>query len=114
MLIVRMDKRNGCEVFDNNFINGMDCCPFIGRCSAYAKEMRKQSPFNAHPIDYIPDGCRIIGELPDKHGRLIDADVIEDGIMDLVCTGELSDRQAGLLFAIVRHQAPTIIEPSCH
>ena len=75
MLIVRMNKRSGCEVIDNNFKNGMDCCPFIGRCSAYAKEMRKQSPFNAHPIDFIPDGCRIIEEIPDKHGRLIDADL---------------------------------------
>lgn len=116
MVIVRMNKRSGCEVIDNNFKNGMDCCPFIGRCSAYAKEMRKQSPFNAHPIDYIPDGCRIIGELPDKHGRLIDADVLSQNTTmierNIERNGLISKQYDTVVFVEEIENAPTVLEAS--
>ena len=111
MLIVRMNKRSGCEVIDNNFKNGMDCCPFIGRCSAYAKEMRKQSPFNAHPIDYIPDGCRIIGEIPDRHGRLIDADEFKASIHMNHLGKFATNRDVQVLYRLL-DKAPTILEAS--
>ena len=29
-----------------------------------------------YDVDYRPSNCPIVGELPDKHGRLIDADAL--------------------------------------
>ena len=59
-----------------------------------------------------PD-CPIIGEIPDKHGRLVEADEITDAIIESERNGEINGGEAGLFTAIV-HNAKTIIPSTIH
>lgn len=75
-LIIKAQMPKGCEWTDKASRTGMGYCPFKDKCMAYREELSKQYTINAHPIDYIPSDCPIIGEIPDRHGRLIDADAL--------------------------------------
>lgn len=75
-LIIDAPMPKGCEWTDKTSRTGMGYCQLKDKCMAYRKEVSKQWTINAHPIDYIPSDCPIIGEIPDSHGRLIsDTDV---------------------------------------
>lgn len=48
----------------------------------------------------IPDDCPIIGEIPDKHGRLIDADELQAVlglVLSLVVSNELTEKEISLV-----------------
>lgn len=107
-LIIKAQMPKGCEWTDKASRTGMGYCPLKDRCMAYRKELSKQYTINAHPIDYIPSDCPIIGEIPDKHGRLIDADVIgnwlrEQHVFSMPTTCKIDS---------IIENAPTIIEAS--
>lgn len=52
-------------------------------------------------------------EIPDKHGRLVEADEITDAIIESERNGEITGGLAELFTAIV-HNAKTIIPSSIH
>lgn len=48
----------------------------------------------------VDDDCPIIGEIPDKHGRLIDADELQDVlglVLSLVISNELTEKEISLV-----------------
>lgn len=48
----------------------------------------------------VHDDCPIIGEIPDKHGRLIDADELQDVlglVLSLVVSNELTEKEISLV-----------------
>ena len=71
ILIKDMEMPKSCEAEKATELD----CPLKNRCIAYAREVRKQVPLNAHPIDFSPEGCRLIALRP--HGRLVDIDKME-------------------------------------
>lgn len=73
-LIIKAQMPKSCEWTDKTSRTGMGYCPLKDKCMAYREEVSKQYTINAHPIDYIPSDCPIIGEIPDSHGDLIDED----------------------------------------
>lgn len=52
-------------------------------------------------------------ELPDKHGRLIEADEVDEAISESLRNGEITGGSAGLFTAIV-HNASTIVPSTVH
>lgn len=70
-LIIKAQMPKGCEWTDNTSRTGMGYCPLKERCMVYREQLSKQYTINAHPIDFIPSGCPIIGEIPDEHGDLV-------------------------------------------
>jgi hypothetical protein len=63
----------------------------------------------------IPDDCPIIGEIPDKHGRLIDADKLRGETNYLICTDceveSCEDCDVEWCKNIIEN-APTVLEAS--
>ena len=67
-------------------------------------------------IDFVakrPPRCPILGEMPDKHGRLVEADEITEAIIESARIGEITGGEAGFFTAIV-HNAKTIIPSTIH
>ena len=69
-----------------------------------------------HECQFFPcyeNDCPILGEIPDEHGRLVEADEITDAIIESNRNGEITGGEAGLFTAIV-HNAKTIIPSTIH
>ena len=119
-LIIKAQMPKGCEWTDKTSRTGMGYCPLKDRCMAYREELSKQYTINAHPIDYIPSDCPIIGEIPDKHGRLISesdlASLIVEDIKRLDWTDEYTDEEKNLVREVYQSClyklgiTPTILE----
>ena len=81
-LIIKAQMPKGCEWTDKTSRTGMGYCPLKDKCMAYREEVSKQWTINAHPIDYIPSDCLIIGEISDRHGRIVDLDKVLDWLIN--------------------------------
>lgn len=108
-LIIKAQRPEGCEWTDNTSRTGMRYCVLKARCMAYKEELSKQYTINAHPIDYIPSDCPIIGEIPDSHGDLIDRKALSDAIGKVITD---RDRMIGTYDTIeqIIEDAETIVE----
>ena len=72
----------------------VEVCPYFQNCPA---------EFNFE--DYRPSDCPIIGEMPDEHGRLVDADIL------LADHPKTANWDYMVLECIIRN-APTVVEAS--
>ena len=71
-----------------------------------------QKSVDAHTID---SDCPILCEIPDKHGRLIDADAFKNNVADMrmekpLRNGAKQVIEIGGLFGRIIDEAPTIVE----
>lgn len=86
-------------------------CPMKEHCSAFGK-LHFNERLKMLDESIRADKCPIIGEIPDRHGRLIDADAIISKIERMVHPDDLTYTIAhGILKQIVE-DAETIVEAS--
>ena len=111
-LIIKGDMpKVGCEWTDNTSRTGMRYCPFKDVCKAYRNEVSKQYTINAHPIDYFPVDCPILGEIPDVHGDLIDRQAVLVSIDEAITERDRMIGTHDVIEGIVEN-APTVVEAS--
>ena len=91
------------------------CCECLGGGSDayYCNRAKRQISEVVPPYDKRMEWCPIIGEIPYKHGRLVEADGITDAIIESERNGEITGGEAGLFTAIV-HNTITIIPSTIH
>ena len=82
-LIIDAPMPKGCEIADHTLDNGVRDCPLSPICIARKKEIMKHGTMGDHIIDYYPPNCPIIGEIPNKHGDLVDRDFIKHNGLSL-------------------------------
>jgi len=113
MIIIKGEMPKGCEVNDEN--HKMKSCPLKNSCEAYLKRYQVDRDL----IDYYPEDCPIVGEIPDEHGDLKDiADIMQRYEHEIVkLKAELTKEQYEQIFRIFHvfikpwiDQAPTILE----
>lgn len=106
MIVIKgkMPKGTGCDGCEFQ----TSTCEQLDACTCYLFE---GVICNFH-TERHPD-CPIKGEIPDEHGRLVEADEITDAIIESERNGEITGGEAGLFTAIV-HNAKTIIPSTIH
>ena len=83
-------------------VEGVSMVRHCGEC-----ELNKLNWDRCHQI---LRGCPIIGEMPDKHGRLIDADALENQVAQWRACCKFQDAQILCTVIDMIQKAPTIIE----
>ena len=89
-------------------------------CDAYFRQVeRMKQSKNEQVFDVFGEMrlkcCPIIGEIPDKYGRLIDADAFKNSVADMrmekpLRNGAKQVIEIGELFGRIIDDAPTIVE----
>lgn len=87
------------------------CCECLGGGSDayYCNRAKRQISEVVPPYDKRMERCPIIGEIPDEHGRLIDADALKKRMTELLRHDYVFDEVG--CFGLVK-DAPTVLEAS--
>lgn len=101
-LVIKGEMPKACNWFDENGKHHFCKVNAFCDCEVYTRGER-------------PSDCPILTEIPDKHGRLIDADNLISTILSCMdAEKQYSKKDFGLVKMVIYHivKAPTVLEAS--
>lgn len=94
------------------------CCGLCWEClgggadAYYCNRAKRQISEVVPPYDKRMEWCPIIGEIPDKHGRLVDADAFKKSLIEARYTDNPNKEKTYNKALDILFDAPTVLEAS--